>query len=149
MTTLANAAPMEARSSKGSMEGDSGWFEPKWVFAASLSVRRPGGAGDLRREPLKLAATTEPRSRVEVNVAPRITQVRPCTLSSAAKTCPPPESSAGSGSETGRAGGARPRRRGLKESGSKFRRDGRSSAKEIDWRWRRACACSWFRAIAV
>lgn len=41
------------------------------------------------------------------------------------KDMPPPESSAGSGSETGRAGGARPRRRGLKESGSKFRRDGR------------------------
>lgn len=89
MTTLANAAPMEARSSKGSLEGDSWWFEPKWVFAASLSVRRPSGAGDLRREPQKLAATTEPRSRVEVNVAPRITQVRPCTSSSAAKTCPP------------------------------------------------------------
>lgn len=90
MTTLANAAPMVARFDKGSPEGDSWWFEPKWVFAASLSVRRPGGAGDLRREPLKLAATTEPRSRVEANVAPSITQVRPCTSSSAAKTCPPP-----------------------------------------------------------
>ncbi|WP_167309425.1 hypothetical protein [Brevundimonas naejangsanensis] len=44
MTTLANAAPMVARFSKGSPEGDSGWFEPKWV---SLPRCPPGGQAEL------------------------------------------------------------------------------------------------------